>query len=128
MVKVAFAGRSGSRYRPAIVGDDDLAELRRRVRGFRDHPDAGLGPARARDHAGDVVGVDRDRRGGATSRGLLPGCSPDGPAAQNACCDDQKQLPASIARSSLSHEPARPSGSHTHIAESCCRCRLARKS
>ena len=46
----------------AIVGGDDLDEAGRQIGGFRDHPDTGLGPMRAGDHAADVVRVDLDRR------------------------------------------------------------------
>ncbi len=42
-----------------VVGDDDLAELRGQIGGFRDHPHAGFRALRIGDHAADVVGVDR---------------------------------------------------------------------
>ena len=44
-----------------VVGDHNSGELRRQLRGFRDHPHAGLGTFRARDDAADVIGIDGDR-------------------------------------------------------------------
>ena len=44
-----------------LVGNDDLGEAGLEVVGLRDHPDAGLGAARARDRAGDLVGADPRR-------------------------------------------------------------------
>ena len=54
----------GEQVAAAIVGDDDLDELRRQIGRFRDHPDAGLGSLRGRDDAADVVGVDANRIAG----------------------------------------------------------------
>ena len=39
----------------AVVGDDALDQARRRASRFGDHPDAGLGPVGARDHAANIV-------------------------------------------------------------------------
>ena len=49
-----------------IVGDDDLVELRRRVGGLGDHPDAGFRSIRAVHDAADVIGV----QGHGIGRGL----------------------------------------------------------
>ena len=46
---------------PAIVGDDDLHELRRQVGGLRDDPHARFRPFRPRHGAAEVVVVDRNR-------------------------------------------------------------------
>ena len=43
-----------------IVGDHDLDEFREQVGRLGDHPHAGLGSVRARDHAADIVVVDAD--------------------------------------------------------------------
>ena len=48
----------GQQVASAIVGDDDLHELRRQVLRLGNHPDAGFGPVRARDDAADIVGVE----------------------------------------------------------------------
>ena len=42
-----------------VVGDHALGVAGRQVGGLGDHPHAGFGPVRARDHAADVVIVDR---------------------------------------------------------------------
>ena len=52
----------GDHVAALVVGDDDLGEFRRQLRGFRDHPDAGLGPVRTAHHPADVVIVDGNRR------------------------------------------------------------------
>jgi len=41
-----------------IVGDHQPGELRREIRGFGNHPHAGLRTVRAFDDATDVIGVD----------------------------------------------------------------------
>ena len=40
---------------PLVVGDDALDQPGRRIPGFRNHPDASLGPFRSRDDAANVV-------------------------------------------------------------------------
>ena len=61
----------GHHVTPPVVGDHDPDELRRELGRLRDHPHAGLGPARAAHDAPDVVVVDRDRlvRGGRARSG-----------------------------------------------------------
>ena len=59
---VVGLGEVGHHVPPRVVGHHDARERRGQVAGLGDHPDAGLGPLRARDHAADVVGVERDDR------------------------------------------------------------------
>ena len=47
----------------AVVGDHDLGELRGKVGGFRDDPDARLRPVGTGDHAAEIGAADGDRRG-----------------------------------------------------------------
>src|SRR4030095_2903593 len=46
--------KAGQQVTSAIIGDDDLRVLRRQIGCFGDHPDACLGPVRARDYAAPV--------------------------------------------------------------------------
>ena len=61
----------GQEVSPQVVGHDDLAELRGRIGGLGNHPDAGFRSPRACHRPADVVGVDRHARSGA-SRLLAP--------------------------------------------------------
>ena len=60
-VVVGF-GQIGHHVASLIVGDHHSGEPGGQIRGFRDHPDAGFGPLRARDHAADIIVVDAHRR------------------------------------------------------------------
>ena len=57
---VAGLGEVGHHVPPLVVGHHDARERRGQVAGLGDHPDPGLGPLRARDHAADVVRVERN--------------------------------------------------------------------
>ena len=57
---VAGLRKVGDHVAPRVVGDHDAREGRGQVAGLGNHPDAGLGALRARDHAPDVVSVERD--------------------------------------------------------------------
>ena len=48
----------GQHVTSLIVGDDHSGEPGGKIRGFRDHPDAGFRPLRAGDHAADIIVVD----------------------------------------------------------------------
>ena len=60
--EIGLGRQVGQQVAALVVGHDDLAELRGRVRGLGNHPDAGLGTPRARHGASDVVRVDGDAR------------------------------------------------------------------
>ncbi len=64
---VVCIGKVRQEVAACVVGDDDLGEFRRKVRSFRDDPDAGLRSVRAGDGPAEVISVDGD-----PSRGLAP--------------------------------------------------------
>src|SRR5439155_22763627 len=68
---VVRLGKIGNQETPAIVGDDELGEFRRKVVGFGHDPAAALRTVRAVDDAADVAGAAgalRAQAGGQKSR------------------------------------------------------------
>ena len=61
----------GQHVAALIVGDHDLGELGRKIGGLGDHPDAGLRPVRAGDHAAEIAVTDADTRRRALLRAQL---------------------------------------------------------
>ena len=92
---VARARKIGQQVAPAIVGDHDLDELRRKILRLRDDPDACLRPVCAGDEATDIVGVDGNRAAGrltGVDRGLRRGQQQSDADRHRACVQPTHRL------------------------------------